>query len=79
MCRLDGSYGRETANSAAVAEVASTSLQHLASMQMALQSAIEAQQQRSASVTAALDTFAQKNVSDIALLQVPDHQRSCST
>ena len=73
MCRLDGSYGRETANSAAVADVASTSAQHLASMQTALQSAIEAQQQRSASVTAALDTFTQKNVSDIASLQVPEH------
>ena len=71
MCRLDGSYGRETANSAAVANVASTSAQHLASMQTALQSAIEAQQQRSASVTAALDTFAQKSVTDIASLQVP--------
>ena len=71
--RLDGSYGRETANSAAVADVASTSAQHLVSMQTALQSAIEAQQQRSASVTAALDTFTQKNVSDIASLQVPEH------
>ena len=73
MCRLDGSYGRETANLAAVADVASTSAQHLASMQTALQSAIQAQQQRSASVTAALDTFAEKNVSDIASVQVPEH------
>lgn len=71
--RLDGSYGRETANSAAVADVAGASAQHLSGMQAALQAAVQAQRQRSASVTSALDAFVQKNISDVAALKVRLH------
>lgn len=78
MGRLDGSYGRETANSAAVADVAATSALHLSGMQAALQAAVEAQGQRCASVTAALDSFLQKNASDVALLKVNMHKTMAS-
>jgi hypothetical protein len=78
MGRLDGSYGRETANSAAVADVAATSALHLSGMQAALQAAVEAQGQRCASVTAALDSFLQKNASDVALLKVNLHTTMAS-
>ncbi len=68
--RLDRSYGRETANSAAVADVASTSAHHLSSMQAAVQTAVEAQRHRSSAAIAALDAFVHRNMSDVASLKV---------
>ena len=70
MCRLEGSYGRETANSQAVDDVATASAQHLSSMQATLQTAVDAQRQRSAAAIASLEAFVQKSILDVASLKV---------
>ena len=70
LCRLEGSYGRETANSGAVADVATASAQHLSSMQAALQTAVDAQQQRSATAVASLEAFVRQSASDVTSLKV---------
>ena len=73
MCRLEGSYGRETANSGAVADVATMSAQHLSSMQAALQTAVDAQRQRAADAVASLEAFVQQSMSDVTSLKVTAH------
>ena len=70
LCRLEGSYGRENANSQAVDDVASASARHLSSMQATLQTAVDAQRQRSATAIASLEAFVQKSMSDVASLKV---------
>lgn len=69
-CRLEGSYGRETANSGAVADVDTASTQHLLSMQATLQTAVDAQRRRSAVAIASLEAFVRQSMSDVTSLKV---------
>lgn len=69
-CRLDGSYGRETANAGAVEEIRSTAVACLGELQAAFGEAMAAQQQRSSQVGAALKAYMERKTSDLAALQV---------